>query len=116
MASLGFCMGGGLSATLATVDPDLSAAIMFYGRTPAETELPRIGCPVLALYGRDDRALVDGIPAFQQAMTSSGKSLEVVVYEGAGHAFFNDTRRTYDVDAARDSFVRALAFLRKNVV
>jgi carboxymethylenebutenolidase len=116
IGSLGFCMGGGLSAALATVDPELACAVMFYGRMPPEGDIPRIGCPVLAFYGREDRVLVDAIPAFQQAMARHGKSLEVVVYEGAEHAFFNETRSTYEVDAARDSFVRALAFLRKNVV
>jgi carboxymethylenebutenolidase len=49
-------------------------------------------------------------------MRRHDKRLEVVVYERAEHAFFNDTRVTYDVDAARDSFVRALSFLRENVV
>jgi carboxymethylenebutenolidase len=115
IASLGFCMGGGLSATLATVDPALSCAVVFYGRMPPEGDIPRIGCPVLAFYGSEDRALVDTIPSFQQAMTRHGKILDVVVYEGAEHAFFNDTRITYDVDASRDSFARALTFLRQNL-
>jgi carboxymethylenebutenolidase len=116
IASLGFCMGGGLSAVLATVEPELACAVMFYGRMPPEGDVSRIGCPVLAFYGKDDRPLVDTVPSFQEAMTKHGKSLEVVVYEGAEHAFFNETRGTYQVDAARDSFVRALAFLRKHVV
>ena len=116
IASVGFCMGGGLSALLATVDPELACAVMFYGRMPPENDIPRIGCPVLAFYGRNDRVLVDAVPTFQEAMKKHGKLLDVVIYEGAEHAFFNDTRVTYDVDAARDSFVRTLSFLRQNVV
>jgi len=49
-------------------------------------------------------------------MKKNGKLLDVVIDEGAEHAFFNDTRVTYDVDAARDSVVRTLSFLRQNVV
>jgi carboxymethylenebutenolidase len=116
VASVGFCMGGGLSALLATADPELACAVVFYGRNPPEAEIARVGCPILAFYGRHDKALVEAVPAFRDAMHKHGKRLEVVIYEGAEHAFFNDTRPTYDVDAARDSFARTLSFLRDNVV
>ena len=115
LGALGFCMGGGLSAMLATVDPELAGAVMFYGRMPPADDLARIRCPVLAFYGSADRPLVDSAGPFQEAMKKHGKSLEVVVYEGAEHAFFNDTRPLYDVNAARDSFVRALGFLRRQL-
>jgi len=38
-------------------------------------------------------------------------------YEGAGHAFFNDTNRfgTYDADAARRSWETTVGFLRSNL-
>ena len=52
------------------------------------------------------------VPALQASMQAAGKAFESVVYDGAEHAFFNDTRPLYDVRAARDSFARALAFLR----
>jgi len=37
------------------------------------------------------------------------------VYEGAMHAFFNDTRPSYEVNAARDSFARVLELLRRTL-
>jgi carboxymethylenebutenolidase len=115
MASVGFCMGGGLSVQLACNDPELAGAIIFYGRPPPFADVPRIGCPVLAFYGMDDKPLIDGLPAFADAMKQHGKSFESVTYDGAEHAFFNDTRPLYDVRAARDAFVRTLEFLRRTL-
>jgi len=115
LASIGFCMGGGLSASLACNDPRLAGAIMFYGRPPPLEEVARIHCPVLAFYGERDIPLIDAMPAFADAMKKNGKSLEMVTYENAEHAFFNDTRPTYDVAAARDAFARTLEFLLRTL-
>jgi carboxymethylenebutenolidase len=54
-----------------------------------------------------------GISGFQEAMGAGGKSFEHHVYDGAGHAFFNDEGAQYDVKAARDSRARLLAFFAK---
>ena len=115
IASVGFCMGGGLSAALATVEPELGCAVVFYGRLPQGDDVAKVGCPILAFYGRHDTPLVSAVPAAQDAMKKQGKHLDVVIYEHAEHAFFNDTRTTYEVDASRDAFARTLAFLRKNI-
>lgn len=111
IASLGFCMGGGLSLLLACRDPELAGALVFYGRPPPVEDMAKIRCPVLAFYGKRDIPLVDVVPAFADAMKSAGKRFEALVYEHAEHAFFNDTRPTYEVAAARDSYARSLAFL-----
>ena len=115
VACVGFCMGGGLSALLACNDPDLSGAAIFYGSSPPADLVPRIACPVTAFYGSLDQRINGGIPAFVDAMKSAGKSFEHQMYEGAPHGFFNDTRSTYDVRAARDSFARFLAFLQRTI-
>jgi carboxymethylenebutenolidase len=112
IASMGFCMGGGLSVLLACHEPDLAGALAFYGRPPPADDIVKIRCPVLAFYGKRDTPLLDYVPAFADAMQSAGKQFEAIVYEHAEHAFFNDTRSTYEVAAARDSFARSLAFLR----
>jgi carboxymethylenebutenolidase len=116
IGSIGFCLGGGLSGLLACRDPELGAAIVFYGIPPAAAEIPNIRCPVLLLYGAADQRIAGQIPAFTEAMSAAGKRLERVEYQGAGHAFFNDGRPTYVVAAARDAFARALAFLRDALV
>ncbi|MEO7095752.1 MAG: dienelactone hydrolase family protein, partial [Polyangiales bacterium] len=113
IASVGFCMGGALSALLACHDPELAAAVIFYGMSPREELVAKLACPVLGLYGATDARINKSLPAFVAATTKHGKSFEHYVYEAAGHAFFNDTRATYDVRAARDAWVRTLAMFHE---
>ena len=116
IGAIGFCLGGGLSAQLACRDPELGAAVVFYGVPPASEEIAKIRCPVLMLFGTADQRIAGTVPALDEAMRGAGQRFERVAYEGAGHAFFNDGRPTYDVAAARDAFVRVLAFLRDALV
>ncbi|HVU02173.1 MAG TPA: dienelactone hydrolase family protein [Polyangiaceae bacterium] len=111
IGAVGFCMGGGLSMLLACKDPSLRAAVSFYGRPPPPEEIPNVGCPILALYGSEDVGLMESLPALQAAMKAAGKSFEAVVYDGAEHAFFNDSRPLYSVAASRAAFARTLGFL-----
>ena len=115
IACVGFCMGGGLSALLACEEPELSGAAVFYGMAPAVEKIARINCPVIAFYGAKDQRVNAGIPGFQEAMRAAGKDFEHHMYEGAGHAFFNDDAPSYDVHAARDSYARLLAFFSKTL-
>ena len=115
VGSVGFCMGGGLSALLACADPALAGAVIFYGMAPSEEKIAALRCPLLGLYGGLDARIGAGIPGFLESMRKHGKSLEHHVYEGAAHAFFNDTRPVYDVRASRDAFVRTLSFFQRNL-
>jgi len=112
---VGFCMGGGLSALLACEEPEVSAAVVYYGTTPAPEKLGGIAGPVLAFYGEKDQRVNAGIPGFEEGMRKLGKSYEHHVYPGAAHSFFNDDALSYDVHAARDSFARMLTFFAKNL-
>lgn len=115
LASIGFCMGGGLSALLACHDPELAGAVVFYGRSPPAELAARIRCPVRGFYGSLDRRINASVAPFAETMKASGASFESQIYEGAMHGFFNDTRPAYDVRAARDSFARLLEFLRQTL-
>ncbi|GGI95422.1 carboxymethylenebutenolidase [Alicyclobacillus cellulosilyticus] len=112
VASVGFCMGGALSARLACRDPLLRGAVVFYGQAPPAEMIPSIQCPVRGFYGALDKRITEAVPEFAAAMREAGKDFASQVYDGAGHAFFNDTRRSYHVAAARDAYVRTLSFLR----
>lgn len=112
VACVGFCMGGGLSALLACEEPELAGAAIFYGSAPPLERVARIQCPVAGFYGGLDARVNAGLPAFAQAMAVAGKRFDYQVYQGAPHAFFNDTRPSYDVRAARDAYARLLEFLR----
>jgi carboxymethylenebutenolidase len=116
LAAIGFCMGGGLASRLACHDRELAAAVVFYGPAPAAEQIAKITCPVLAFHGSLDLRLMAQLPAFEQAMKAASVRYESVVYEGRYHAFWNDTRPSYDVDATRDSLVRTLELLRKTLV
>jgi len=115
VGALGFCMGGALAARLATDDPALASAVVFYGQPPPAEAVARIACPVLGHYGAEDPRLVQQLPAFEQAMKAAGKSLELHVHPGAPHAFFNDTRRSYQVEAARRAWAGTLGFLARTL-
>jgi carboxymethylenebutenolidase len=110
--SVGFCMGGGLSALLACEDPELAGSVIFYGSSPPLDRVPSIRCKVLAFWGVLDTRIQAQLTAFEQAMRDAGKHVESTAYNGVGHAFFNDDRPSYDAEASRDAFVRTLAFLR----
>lgn len=112
VASVGFCFGGMMSGRLACVDPDLAAAVIFYGNTPPSEQIPLIRCPILGLYGAEDHRITDTVPQFAADAKKAGVRLSYHIYHGAGHAFFNDTRPSaYRADAALDAWKRVHAFL-----
>jgi carboxymethylenebutenolidase len=115
VGSVGYCLGGALSARLATADPELRAAVVFYGDAPPPEEQARIRCPILGLYGGEDHRITDAVPAFAERMAALGRRFEYRVYEGAPHAFFNDVRRSYHVEAARDAWARTLGLFAETL-
>jgi carboxymethylenebutenolidase len=115
VASVGFCFGGAMSARLATVDPDLRAAVIFYGQNPPTEDIPKIGARMLGLYGGEDPGITQTIPGFSETMKAAGKLFEYHVYPRAKHAFFNDTRPTYQAESAVDAWGRVTRFLAENL-
>ncbi len=115
IGSVGFCFGGAMSARLATVDPDLRAAVIFYGQNPPLDAVPRIGARILGLYGGEDPGVTQTVPAFAEAMTAAGKPFEYHVYPGAKHAFFNDTRPNFHAESAADAWKRVVPFFAANL-
>jgi carboxymethylenebutenolidase len=115
IGSVGFCMGGALSARLACGDPKLGAAVIFYGNAPPAEQVATIACPVLGLYGGLDQRVNAGLADFSAAMKKHGKRFEHHVYEGAAHAFFNDGRPSYHATASRDAFARTLEHFRREL-
>ncbi|MGI0055697.1 MAG: dienelactone hydrolase family protein [Thermoplasmata archaeon] len=112
IGSVGFCFGGAMTARLATVDPKLRAAVIFYGQNPPLADVPHIRASVLGLYGEKDVGISSTVPDLARAMDAAGVRFESHIYPGAGHAFFNDTRpTTYHEPSARDAWPRVGAFL-----
>jgi carboxymethylenebutenolidase len=114
-ASVGFCFGGAMSGRLATVDPDLRAAVIFYGQNPPLEDVPKVRAAILGLYGAEDPGVTGQVPALAEAMKGAGRSFRYHVYPGAKHAFFNDARPNYHREAASDAWAKVLTFLRENL-
>jgi carboxymethylenebutenolidase len=108
---VGFCWGGALSNQLAVNVPDLKAAVAFYGRQPEAADVPKIKAAVQLHYGGLDERVNAGIPAYEEALKKAGVVYEVYIYEGANHAFHNDTAPTrYNEAAAKLAWERTLKF------
>jgi carboxymethylenebutenolidase len=110
IGTVGFCFGGGMVWRLATSNPDLRAALPFYGPNPPLADVAKIKAAVLAIYGELDTRIGAGIPAIREAMENAHIVHDIVIYPGAQHAFFNDTGQSYNEDAAKAAWVRTLAW------
>lgn len=112
--AVGWSLGGGLALRLAVHEPRLAGCVVNYGALPAQNaELRCIEAPVLGNFGALDRSIPAAkVRAFETAMRSLGKSVDIKLYEGAGHAFANPANaRGYRPEAAADARQRTLAFL-----
>ena len=115
--AVGFCWGGAAVNALAVTDPGLSAGVAYYGRQPDAADVPKITAPLLLHYASLDERVNAGIPAFEAALKANNKVYELHMYEGANHAFNNDTNAArFNKDAAELAWSRTVAFLKKYVV
>ena len=112
---MGFCWGGGVTNQVAVNSADLAAAVPFYGRQPADEDVPKIKASLLLHYGSLDERINKGIPAFEAALKKASKDYKICIYEGAGHAFFNDTSSRYNKEAAQLAFKRTIAFFKEKL-
>jgi carboxymethylenebutenolidase len=113
---VGFCWGGAMANSLAVKLPDLKAAVAFYGRQPAAEEVPNIKAAIQLHYGSLDERVNAGIPAYEEALKKNSIPYELYMYEGANHAFHNDTAPTrYNEEAAKLAWKRTIDFFKKYV-
>ena len=114
---VGFCMGGALSLYTATKNANIGACVVFYGGHPkVKPDLPNLHAPVLGIYGEKDRSVTPAsVHELERQVKSLGKQIEVKIYPGADHAFFNDTRpEVYNAEASADAWQRTIEFLRRH--
>ena len=113
---VGFCWGGSPAGELAVNAPDLDAAVVYYGQQPNAAEVENIRAPLLLHYAGLDARINAGIPAFVVALKAAHKKYTMHMYEGANHAFNNDTSEArYHKQAAEQAWSRTIAFLRENL-
>ena len=111
----GFCWGGGVTNQVAVNSPDVRAAVPFYGRQPVSEDAPKIKASLLIHYAGDDERINAGIPAFEAALKEASVDYKIYMYEGARHAFFNDTGSRYHEEAAKLAWERTIAFFKEKL-
>ena len=113
---IGFCWGGGVANQVAVNAPDLKAAVPFYGMQPSPEDVPKIKASLLLHYAGDDDRINKGIPAFEEALKKASIEYRLYMYEGAKHAFHNDTNASrYNKEAARLAWKRTIEFLKEKL-
>ncbi len=119
----GFCWGGRITWLYAAHNPTLKAGVAWYGRLEGQTSpnTPRhplelasaLKAPVLGLYGGADQGIPpDSVERMRAALKAAGGRSEIVVYDGAPHAFHADYRPSYREQPAKDGWARMLAWFK----
>lgn len=125
----GFCWGGRITWTYCVHNPKVTAGVAWYGRlvAPAKAPLqpaypvelaPHLKVPVLGLYGGADASIpLEHVEQMRAALKgANNKTSEIVVYDGAPHAFYADYRPSYRKEAAEDGWKRMQEWFRKHGV
>ena len=113
---VGFCWGGEWVNQVAVNSPDVTAVVPYYGRQPAPEDVPKIKASLLLHYAGDDAGIDKGIPAYEAALKKAGVDYKMYMYEGAKHAFNDDTRADrYNKEAAQLAWQRTISFLKEKL-
>jgi carboxymethylenebutenolidase len=113
---VGFCWGGAMANQLAVNSPDVKAAVPYYGRQPADEDVPKIKASLLLHYAGLDEGINKGIPAYEAALKKASVDYKLYMYEGAQHAFNNDTNAArYNKDAAQLAWKRTIDFFKEKL-
>jgi len=116
VGAVGFCWGGGMANRLAVASADLKAAVAYYGQPLDPDEATEVKAPLLLHYAGLDERINASVPAFERALKDADKEYQLFIYEGANHAFNNDTNPArYDRKAAALAWDRTIAFLERRL-
>jgi carboxymethylenebutenolidase len=113
---VGFCWGGSMANQLAVSSADMKAAVAYYGGQPKSEDVAKIKGAVLLHYAGLDERINAGIPAFEDALKTAKIKYQLFKYEGANHAFNNDTNEArYNAVAAKLAWERTMKFFNENL-
>ncbi|HEX4533572.1 MAG TPA: dienelactone hydrolase family protein [Rhizomicrobium sp.] len=130
LAIIGFCWGGRIVWLYAAHNPQLKAAVAFYGPlrgpTPVNPLRPLypldiakdVKAPVLGLYGGQDQGIhVSDMEQMRANLAQAGKrDSRIEIFMDAGHGFFADYRSSYNAKDAQQGWKEALAWFAANGV
>ena len=106
-------MGGQLSLYAACANPRVGACVDFYGIHPnVKPDVAALQAPVLGFFAEKDGFVPPAAARqLESDLRAAGKSADITVFEGADHAFFNDTRaEVYNETYAGECWIRMIAF------
>lgn len=112
----GFCWGGAMTNQVAVHAPGLEAAAPYYGGQPDAADVPKIKAALMLHYAGEDERINQGIPAFEEALKKAGVEYTIFIYQGAQHAFNNDSSpERYDPGAAELAWKRTIQFFKEEL-
>lgn len=114
---IGFCFGGTHAFNYVCESQRISAGVLFYATKPVteESKLAKVQAPLLIIYGdQDQRVSTETARQIEATLRKLGKNVELKIYPGCGHAFFNDQNaHGYKPEAAKDAWEKTLSFYQK---
>src|SRR5262249_8035512 len=115
VCATGFCSGGGVCNTLATMmGADMAAIAPFYGGNPTLTEVAKIKAAVLIHHGGLDTNLVNAAPAYEAELKKNNIPHEVHIWPNSVHGFFNDaTPERYNKTTAPQAWARTIEWFNQ---
>jgi len=114
VGAVGFCWGGAMVNRIAIGSGTLlKAGVAYYGPTPDPARAASVKAAMLLHYGGLDTRVNATAPAWIAALKAAKVDVEAYTYEGANHAFNNDTAvGRYDKPTADLAWARTLAFFK----
>lgn len=115
IGSVGFCWGGSSSWLYATAQPELGAAVVYYGSAPDTEALANIKAPVLGLFAENDARVNVTVEPAKQEMDKLGLSFEPNFFTGAGHGFLRAQANPANLEATKKAWPMTVEFFRKHL-
>ena len=113
---VGFCWGGAIANQVAVNSPDVLAVVPYYGAQPASEDVPKIKASLQLHYAGLDERINKGIAEYEAALKKASVDYTIYMYEGAQHAFLNDTTpERYNKEAAQLAWQRTISFFKEKL-
>jgi carboxymethylenebutenolidase len=116
VGATGFCFGGGYTFELLAAEPNVKAAVPYYGSaTRPLARLAQTQAAVLVIYAERDTRITGQAEDVRKRLQDAGKTVEIKVYAATDHAFFNNTGSRYNAEASADAWAATLAWFRTHL-
>ena len=117
VGAVGFCWGGAFVNRLAVAAGDkLDAGVVYYGPAPDPSEAAKVQAPLMIHHAGLDARVAQTSWPWVAALRAAGKNVTYFNYEGANHAFNNDTSaERYNKQAADLAWTRTLRFFKRHL-